>query len=319
MLVTIPQNFMNYQVQLNYYKDEDGEYTDPGSCNLDKVKKIIEENWPNESYLEDLKVILISNNHQYLVLKNCKKGVFEVYFTGDDKFYYHKKSRIKLINHCVHLFMKRGASELKSSLNKKVKKGKSDIHDFFIDHNYRIKRSRSLKELKWFFTMGLPLTLLIIYLVLDSVIKGNFDGSTLAITVIYSALALYLWIPGILLHCSYLKDNKGLLIRLTKGNPIIYVEFKDITKQYEKSDIEFVHRVANDHSVLNSFVWFGGPPWTDYGYLNIKFKNGDTINVTNLLTDQLFIFEKFKYDNVKKLKSKRLIPWLEQRTKINGD
>ena len=108
---------MNFELQLNYYKDEDGEYTEPEPVNLSNLKEVFGNNWPNESYVEHLKLILIRSNERYLILRNCKKSVFEVYYTDDERNFFHKKSRIELVYDCSELFFDSRIDELKMILN----------------------------------------------------------------------------------------------------------------------------------------------------------------------------------------------------------
>lgn len=307
---------MKCKLQLNYYKDEDGEYSDSGLTDLNRLKEVIKSNWPNESFVDDLKVILVSKDQQNLILKNCKKDVFEVYYSEDNKDYYHKKSRIELVHECSELFMSSRILDLKNILNKKPTRKKSSIHDFFINHNYKFSKSRNLKELNWFFTMGLPVAIMFVAIPISSIYHGTFEGLNAFFLPLLAIFGLYLWLPGCLLHWQYYYDNKHLKIRLTRGCTDISIEFGGIQKVHQKSDLVCIHKVTYDSKVLNSFFWFGGPPWIDYGYLNLEFKNGDNINITNLLVDQLFIQDKFQYEEVKKLRSRRIFPFIERPTMI---
>jgi len=307
---------MNFELQLNYYKDEDGEYTEPEPTDLNQLNQIIKNSWPNESYVEDLKVILISCKEQHLILKNCKKGVFEVYYSEDDKHYYHKKTRIELVYECSELYLNSRIDDLKRNLNERSKKKNSPIHDFFLNHNYEFSNSRNLKELNWFFTMGLPIALMFLAIPVSSIYQGTFEGLNTFFLPLLTVLGLYLWLPGLLLHRQYYRDNRNLKIRITRGNSDILVEFNGLTKEYQKSDLECACKVTFDSKVLNTFI-LSGPLWMDYGYLNLEFKNGDNINITNLLADQLFILDKFKYDEVKKLRTRRTFPFIELPTMIN--
>jgi hypothetical protein len=118
-----------------------------------------------------------------------------------------------------------------------------------------------------------------------------------------------LWIPGVVLHYQYMKDGKDLIVRVTRGSDRITIQTPLIKKVLLKSNISQVTKVENPAYKV---------PWSRYGYLQIDFTSGEVINLTNLFADQLFVLDKFEFDNIKKVSVKSGIPTLTNKTRINS-
>ncbi|MEP2026304.1 MAG: hypothetical protein ABJH98_16000 [Reichenbachiella sp.] len=307
---------MSIFYKLHFYKDEDGEYTKPVSASISEIERIIENKWPSEGYLEDLKIINISDNqNNQILLHNCRRGVYEVYYldSGNNKYHYHKKSRIELILESMRYFFVSDFSKLKVSLNKTTKDRKYLREELLKNHNYTLTPKRNWKELKWFFTLGIPYILMFTFFEFSILNQKNQNEFSIIMSLIIFALGLFLWLPGLLIHWQYYKDNANLRIIVTKGNPEILVEYGDIKKRFLKNDIKTVLKTTIEKESLNVVVG-GRVPWLFYGYTEIEFESGEIINLTNLLVDQLFILDKFKNDNVKRGLVQRTFPIIRRRT-----
>lgn len=309
---------MSFFYKLNYYKDEDGEYTEPKSAGISEVERIIENNWPSEGYLEDLRIVHISDDqNNQILLRNCKKGVFEVYYldSRNNRHHYHKKSRIEIILDSMNSFMNSDYSKLKASLNKTLKNKKYLRKELLANHNYSLSPRRNRKELMWFFTLGIPFISVFSFVEVSILKQDNITGFNQAMMPILFILGLFMWLPGILIHWQYYKDNKKLKIIVTKGNPEIQIEFDEIRKVFLKSDIKTVIKYSIEQESLKVVIG-GRVPWIHYGFTEIEFKNGEIVNMTNLIVDQLFILEKFKDANIRIGVAQRFFPFIKRKTSL---
>ncbi|WP_420580257.1 hypothetical protein [Reichenbachiella sp.] len=266
--------------------------------------------------MEDLKIIHISDNqNNQILLHNCKRGVFEVYYLNpeNNRHHYHKKSRIELISESIRYFFVSDFSRLKSSLNRTKKDRKYLREDLLKNHNYTLTSKRNWKELKWFFTLGIPYILIFTYFEFSILTQQNQNEFSIIMSLIIFAFGIFLWLPGLLIHRQYYKDNANLRINITKGSPEILVEYGGIKKLFLKDDIKTVLKTTIEQETLNAFIG-GKVPWLFYGYTEIEFKTGEIINLTNLLVDQLFILDKFKNDNVKRGLVQRTFPFIQRKT-----
>ena len=300
---------MNFKLRLNYYRDEEGEYTEPEACDFNRLKQVIEKNWPNESYTEDLKIIHISNSSQEnLILMNCKRGVFEVfYFRTSETHHFHKKSRIELILSSAKEFMHSNFSTLEKELNKTKKDRKYLRKNLLKSHRYTIQSIFDWKSLSWI-GMGMPLGLMLNGIAIFSFINGYENGLIPFLLVFIFLAGIFFWIPGLFIHYQYYKDNKNLIIEITRGSNRVVIEHNGTKLDYNKNDIETV--TMNETNKLNRI------PWSDYGFTEIKFKSGELLNLTSLLVDQLFILDKFQCDNIKRYRVENDLPFLKQKTNL---
>jgi hypothetical protein len=120
-------------------------------------------------------------------------------------------------------------------------------------------------------------------------------------------IGLILWLPGVIIHYQYYKDNSNLRVKISKGSELIEVTTPTATKTFKKADIKEVLKVD---SGINRFAW------GQYGFTRIEFKTGEIVNLTSLMLDQLFIEEKFEGQNIKTLKTETLIPTLNKKTRL---
>ncbi|MEJ1241077.1 hypothetical protein WBG78_23215 [Chryseolinea sp. T2] len=302
---------MNFKYRLNYYKDEDGEYSDYKPCDKSTIDRIISDHWTNEHLPNGLETIVVTNKQGHsIILEHSRKEVFDAYYLpASRRFHYHKKSQINIIQETLANFMNNEIDELESSLNKTTKDNRYVRGDYFLkNHDYQLTRERSFRELLWFLWYGVPVAAIGNFVFISSLLKGP-TGVGDFLSALLFLLANMLWIPGIILHYQYTQDAKGLIIRLTRGSDQIIIRTPLTKKVLLKSDIRQVTKVENPAYKI---------PWSEYGYIQIDFTSGEVINLTNLLADQLFILDKFEFDNVKKTSVRSGIPTLKRRTRIHS-
>jgi phosphopantetheine adenylyltransferase len=299
---------MRFQYKLKYYKDEDGEYTNESICDKQLIEKIILDHWTGEQLPNGLELIIIVHaDGPSIILEHSAKEVFEVYFLKpDQKFLFHKKSRIELIYDVLSAFMDNDFSWLENNLNKTRNENRL-IRKLIVskDFLYELRSARIWSQINQTLLFGIPigLTFSVASIVTMAKLQGGSVIDILLLFVFSTGLAL--WLPGLIIHYQYKRDNENLTIRLTKGEDIIRVGFRGVKKDLHKGDISTVTVIRNPSYKL---------PWSDYGYTQVKFKNGDVVNLTNLIIDQFLITDKFAKCDV--LMADRIYPAITQRTSI---
>lgn len=298
-----------FKYRIKRYRDEGGEYSAYNFGDIWSIRKIIDSHWTNENCPNDLEVISILNlSGQSLLLEHQKKQVFDAYFLPlNNRFHFHKKSRIDIVYQCLELFMTNQVSEIETLLNKTKKENTYIRGDFFFkDHDYRITNKRKFRELIWFFWCGLPLGGMLTILSGKLFLDMSLEHFLIPLFVL--ALGTYFWLPGILLHIQYTKDFKDLVVRITRGSELITIRAAKKTKTLDKSKIAAVTKFQNP-AYKN--------PWANYGFTEIVFTTGDVINLTNLTVDQLFILDKFPVNtNIKIGTANKMFPFLKNKSAI---
>ena len=297
---------MTIQYRIQKYQDETGEYTEYSPTNKEGILHLIQTHWNNENMPNDLKIIsLINDSNEILLLQHHHKYVFDAYYLPpNQKGYYHAKSRIEVIFESLNLFIESRTSELKNYLNEKTDDYKFIRGDFYFkDHNYQLKPARIKKEIFWFilnaFLMGGMISF-IGFMFLLVPIEHYY------LPLLFISAGTYMWLPGVLLHRQYVADAKNLTIRVTSGSEEITLE-SSMKLTFKKSDLVEVTKYENQAYKI---------PWSDYGYTELKFRNGRVINITNLLADQQDILQKFN-PKICKTKHSRY-PKLKAKTKRIG-
>jgi len=170
---------------------------------------------------------------------------------------------------------------------------------------YQVTRSQIYKHISWIW-WGLPIGAAISFLGIK--IYPDF------FSIIFLALGTSFWVPGLIIHFQYLKDNDGLVINLSPEDDAIKVTSARTIRQFNKNDIEEILYVCT-HGMSN---WSHGNrlPWRDYGFTQILFKSGQILNLTSLLIDQSSVMDNFKGKDFKKRKAEELFPTLKKRSSL---
>jgi hypothetical protein len=299
---------MSFKYRTKTYESEEGEYSEYAACDKELIEQIIERNWVGETMPNGLHVISILNEAgQSLMLEHFRKDVFDVYFLpAMPGFHFHKKSKQEIIYVALEYFMSNETSRLEAVLTKKSKDDSYIRKEFFyVDHNYRLTNKRDIGQLMWLVYFGLPWG--IMFTLVSSIVILKGPGVAVAFGLLLFAIGTYGWLPGLLLHLSYKKDFQDFVVRLTKGNKSIFIKYKETNKVLLKSDIEVVTKFQNPAFKL---------PWSDYGFIEVVFRTGEVINLTNLTVDQWSILDKFASDNVETKTLNKAIPKLQKKSMI---
>jgi len=296
---------MTFKYRVKAYKYEEGEYSEYQAADKNLILLIIHTQWTNESAPNAVQVISICNESgEHLLIEHFQKYVFDIYFLPKrTDLHFHKKSQIEVAYDAIDFFFDNKIDELESFLNK-TKEDNSYIRGdfFYVDHNYRYTRERSISQRYWML-FGLPLGLVLSGIGISALFSPmGFFG------LLFVAGGFYFWLPGVLLHRQYKMDIGDLTIRVTKGQDKIIATSDGTKREFQKRDIVKVTRYKNPAYKI---------PWSDYGYTQIEFKTGEIINLTSLIVDQTFILEKFSKNDTRLFKVDRMIPSIKMVTRIN--
>ncbi|MEZ4972936.1 MAG: hypothetical protein R2820_06475 [Cyclobacteriaceae bacterium] len=288
------------------YRDEEGEYSDYRTTNLSDIKDLISSNWVNPDPPGYLEIISISNsNGLHLLLEHFAKNVFDVYLlTKDQKFHFHKRSYIEIAFDAVELFFDDKIEELQVRLNRTKKENSYIRGDFFFkDHNYRYTWERSIREVSWIWWSAGPFVLIV-----PMSLISTPNPSTMGFVMIFSLSITSLFVlPGISIHLNYKKDISNLIIRVTRGQDQMIIWRNGLEEKINKSEIQKITEFKNPSYRI---------PWSEYGYTELKLKDGRVINLSSLIVDQLFILDKFKYHDIETNTIDDWFPTIKNKTNI---
>jgi hypothetical protein len=93
-------------------------------------------------------------------------------------------------------------------------------------------------------------------------------------------------LPAIYLHVTYLIDNWGTVLHVDKRQNCFTITTKDEDLSYNFEDIENTELnlgIYYKNHIDNRGRW--PAPWTNYGYLKLKLKNGKEFRLTSLMVD----------------------------------
>ncbi len=300
---------MPFQYRIKTKRAEEGEYSEYQACDKATILNIIDLYWKNDTTPNGLHVISILNESgESLLLEHFEKDVFDVYYLPRPRgYHYHKKSKQVIIYDCLDYFFEAQIDKLKAYLNY-TKKDDSFIRDefFFADHFYRIKPDKSRQTLLITMLMCLPIGGTFTFFAFALFWIGMLPTTIMGFIVLL--IGTFYWLPGLLLHLSYEKDGANFIIKVTRDSGVISLQYQGKTNVFDKSEIELATQCINP-ATRN--------PWSEYGYLEIKFKSGTIVNITNLMVDQFVILDKFRFDEYVPVKKKyKVIPRLVNKSVI---
>jgi hypothetical protein len=93
-------------------------------------------------------------------------------------------------------------------------------------------------------------------------------------------------LPAIYLHITYLIDNWGTILHVDKSHDSFTITTKNVDFNYKFQDIESTELnlgIYYKNQVDNRGRW--PAPWTNYGYLKLKLKDGQEFIFTSLMVD----------------------------------
>ncbi len=136
------------------------------------------------------------------------------------------------------------------------------------------------------FEKGLILFALVFVGVVGFGIFDVFDLMALSTFTSFIITCLLFSLPAIYLHISYLIENHGKVLTVDWMNKRFTIAVHEQNFNYEFEDIE--------NSELNIGIYYKNQldnrgrrpaPWTNYGYLKLKLKDGREFILTSLMVD----------------------------------
>jgi hypothetical protein len=106
------------------------------------------------------------------------------------------------------------------------------------------------------------------------------------ILVIFLLVNLVLFLPAFFLHFTYFYYNSGTELTIDYNSKSISITDDRITSKFNFDDIHIVEQnlgVYYKDKIDNLGRWT--LPWTGYGYLKLKLKNGQVFILTSLILD----------------------------------
>lgn len=116
---------------------------------------------------------------------------------------------------------------------------------------------------------------------------GIFDlNDFVFLTTIFVLVCIGFSLPAIYLHVTYLVENWGTIVHVDKRQNSLTIKTENGDFNYKFEDIE--------NSELNLGIYYKNEldnrgrwpaPWTNYGYIKLKLKDGKEFMLTSLIVD----------------------------------
>lgn len=95
-------------------------------------------------------------------------------------------------------------------------------------------------------------------------------------------------LPAIFFHTSYYLKNKDIILTIDKKKRTLVIISKHETKTYHFNDISHITQKLGIHykgQPKGSGPGINPVPWTNYGYIKIKFRDGNIYYFTSIMID----------------------------------
>ena len=315
------------EIRLKYSNYDSKEFKTLGHKDLTSVIDIF-NGFPWQE--ETLKIKNIKEQISYPTLKLIKSNgeYAEINgFSNNDQIFYNVKIRYKKLIWRVVIGMKLDESKIIDLIKdfyhnpalvvlKKVKNGRftmnSGLMDFFIYNSrdkdilveiepnqkryfaFTFKASRAfVKSLFSLIFLFMPLG----FLILSNIQAWNFDFKGF---LIFQLPMLLFATPGLILTYNHVKSSKNLkLLFMKNNNEFIYI--KDSKKQaFNKADIKSLEKFITS---ANSKA-----PWSMFEYWKIKMKDGNVLNISDMIIGEMDFMKHFGLLILDKDKKKKFLP-----------
>jgi hypothetical protein len=115
---------------------------------------------------------------------------------------------------------------------------------------------------------------------------GVFDLRDVSTYASFVGTCLLFSLPAIYLHISYLLDNRRTVLRVDKNGKrfTLTTQYRDFNYGYEDIEKTELNRgIYYKNQLDNRGRW--PAPWTNYGYLKLKLKDGKEFIFTSMMLD----------------------------------
>jgi hypothetical protein len=116
---------------------------------------------------------------------------------------------------------------------------------------------------------------------------GVFDPTSFSrLVILFLLVCIGFSLPAIYLHVTYLIDNWEIILHVDKRQNSFTIKTKYENLSYKFEDIENAELnlgIYYKNQIDNRGRW--PAPWTNYGYLKLKLKDGREFTFTSLMVD----------------------------------
>lgn len=136
------------------------------------------------------------------------------------------------------------------------------------------------------FEKGLITFALVFVIVVGFGLFDVFDLSDVSIYTSFILTCLLFSLPAIYLHISYLIDNHGKVLTVDSKAERFIISVQGQNFNYEFEDIENAELnigIYYKNQLDNRGRW--PAPWTNYGYIKLKLRDGREFMLTSLMVD----------------------------------
>lgn len=295
-----------FQFKIKSYDNEEGEFSAWQQAEPGVIIQFVLNHWFNATLPNNLDIIVIKNmNGDQLVIDHENKDVFRFFLIPAEKgiFYYYKMTDIRFMFFTLEHFFSGLLDILKENLNKTTDDWRWVKGDF-IEKNfhYTISRWRIVKHFA-----GLVLFLIFVLAFTVSIIFIGIESVWLfSLFLLIGFVFQIFWAVG---SIQWYLDQRDLAVQLSRGDRFIHIWKNGQKKSIPKSDIVSVQQ----HFFRDSDGDYWIPQFTE-----LKFQNGDFLNIHELLLPQHLIKEKFTLQRelFQEVHSDRKRP--QQKTNLSG-
>ncbi len=276
-----------FHFKVKGYANETGEFTESFPAESATILQLILQHWFNETLPNNLDIVSITNESgDLLVIDHLKRDIFDYYFipSRNNKKYFHKKTDIQFMFFALESFFNNRSHDLEANLKEKNDDWKFVRGDFTgKNFTYKIDNAGLWRNLNWIgFWFAFSVVLLLM-----GVISGTMAGYV--VFLIYFVALSLLNIAQLRRFRQYYLDNKEFEVRVSRADPVIHVRkgswSQDIPKTEIKQITKYIHPPDDARMVAEYFT-------------EIEFNNGNVLNLTCLMIQQIHVETKFANENI---------------------
>lgn len=150
------------------------------------------------------------------------------------------------------------------------------------DITYKVDFKHQLKSLRYCLLIGI---ILLISTLIICVASARFilDFKFIEIT---SLFIIFFLLPVFYLHITYYLRNRNTCFSITENSTQYLYSDNEKKLSFKLKDIDVIEQHLGIYHENNvDFVGHRVAPWTNYHYIKIKLRNGDSFFLTSLMVD----------------------------------
>ncbi len=271
---------MDFKYKVRNTHWEDGEFSAENTIDLIAATDLFRNfKWQGLNITTNQDIVFINSNKDFFTIERYSNDAFEVrYFPTDVSYYYQRIFDRSIVPTTIKLFFNSDIDGLVSTLLKK-KEENNVLRKALLekDFEYKITFKREVNFMLF--------TLLYSLILFPSQIFVLLFPMLWIYKLILSLIFSFIYLPGYFLHWNYKKYNRGLSLRISRGNASFDIAIDDNKFEYDKNNIDHIIQYYTPYNSRN--------PWCGYGFTRIFFKDGDSLALSTLLIDDIDIASKF--------------------------